>query len=62
MSASILIVEDEAAIHQLLDYNLKSEGYRTRVVESGEEVHTAIGEEVPDLGCCRGSPALKCAG
>jgi two-component system, OmpR family, phosphate regulon response regulator PhoB len=49
MPASILIVEDEAAIHQLLDYNLKSEGYRTRVVESGEEVHTAIGEEMPDL-------------
>jgi two-component system, OmpR family, phosphate regulon response regulator PhoB len=49
MGASILIVEDEAAIHQLLDYNLKSEGYRTRVVESGEDVHSAIGEEMPDL-------------
>jgi two-component system, OmpR family, phosphate regulon response regulator PhoB len=49
MSASILIVEDEAAIHQLLDYNLKAEGYRTRVVESGEDVHLAINQEMPDL-------------
>jgi two-component system phosphate regulon response regulator PhoB len=49
MAASILIVEDEAAIHQLLAYNLKSEGYRTRVIETGEEVHAAISDEVPDL-------------
>jgi two-component system, OmpR family, phosphate regulon response regulator PhoB len=49
MSASILIVEDEAAIHQLLEYNLKAEGFRTRVVETGEEVHTAISDEMPDL-------------
>ncbi|MDE2444565.1 MAG: phosphate regulon transcriptional regulator PhoB [Alphaproteobacteria bacterium] len=49
MSASILIVEDEAAIHQLLDYNLKAEGFRTRVVETGEDVHMAIADEMPDL-------------
>lgn len=49
MAASILIVEDEAAIHQLLEYNLKAEGYRTRVIETGEEVHIAINEEMPDL-------------
>ncbi len=49
MSASILIVEDEAAIHQLLVYNLEAEGFRTRVVETGEEVHPAISEEMPDL-------------
>jgi two-component system, OmpR family, phosphate regulon response regulator PhoB len=49
MSASILIVEDEAAIHQLLEYNLRAEGFRTRVVETGEEVHTAISDEMPDL-------------
>jgi two-component system, OmpR family, phosphate regulon response regulator PhoB len=49
MAASILIVEDEAAIHQLLDYNLRAEGYRTRIVETGEDVHTAIAEEMPDL-------------
>jgi len=49
MSASILIVEDEAAIHQLLVYNLEAEGFRTRVVETGEEVYPAIAEEMPDL-------------
>ena len=49
MSASILIVEDEAAIHQLLTYNLQAEGFRTRVVETGEEVHAAISDEMPDL-------------
>jgi two-component system, OmpR family, phosphate regulon response regulator PhoB len=49
MSASILIVEDEAAIHQLLSYNLRAEGFRPRVVETGEEVHSALSEEMPDL-------------
>ena len=49
MSASILIVEDEASIHQLLEYNLRAEGFRTRVVETGEEVHSAISDEMPDL-------------
>jgi two-component system, OmpR family, phosphate regulon response regulator PhoB len=49
MSASILIVEDEAAIHQLLAYNLNAEGFRTRVVETGEEVHAALSDEMPDL-------------
>jgi two-component system, OmpR family, phosphate regulon response regulator PhoB len=49
MTASILIVEDEAAIYQLLDYNLKAEGYRTRIIENGEEVAAAIADEMPDL-------------
>lgn len=49
MSASILIVEDESSIQQLLEYNLKAEGYRTRLVETGEEVRPAIGDEMPDL-------------
>ena len=38
MSALILIVEDEAAIHELLVYNLEAEGFRTKVVEQGEDV------------------------
>ena len=49
MAASILIVEDEPAIHQLLAYNFESEGFRARVVETGEEVHAAITQEMPDL-------------
>ena len=49
MTALILIVEDEPAIHELLTYNLAAEGFRTRVVEQGEDVHPAIMEEMPDL-------------
>ena len=49
MAASILIVEDEPAIHQLLAYNFEAEGFRARVVETGEEVHAAISQEMPDL-------------
>lgn len=49
MTASILIVEDEAPIYQLLDYNMKAEGYRTRIVESGEDVSKALSDEMPDL-------------
>ncbi len=49
MTAHILIVEDEPAIHEMLAYNLQMDGFRTRTVESGEEVHTALTEEMPDL-------------
>jgi two-component system, OmpR family, phosphate regulon response regulator PhoB len=49
MSALILIVEDEAAIHELLVYNLEADGFRTKVVEQGEDVYPAISEEMPDL-------------
>ena len=49
MTASVLIVEDEPAIHQLLKYNFEAEGFRTRVIKSGEEVHAAIADETPDL-------------
>ena len=49
MAASILIVEDEPAIHQLLAYNFEAEGFRARIVETGEEVHAAITQEMPDL-------------
>lgn len=49
MTALILIVEDEAAIHELLVYNLEAEGFRTKVVEQGEDVYPAISEEMPDL-------------
>lgn len=49
MTALILIVEDEPAIHQILAYNLQAEGFRTRVVESGDDVQLAIADEMPDL-------------
>jgi two-component system phosphate regulon response regulator PhoB len=49
MTALILIVEDEPAIHQILSYNLQAEGFRTRVVETGDEVQAAVVDEMPDL-------------
>jgi two-component system, OmpR family, phosphate regulon response regulator PhoB len=49
MSASVLIVEDEEALRQLLAYNLEAEGYWARAIETGEEVAGAIADERPDL-------------
>jgi two-component system phosphate regulon response regulator PhoB len=49
MSASILVVEDEESIRKLLVYNLKAEGFRARAIETGEEAHAALAEEMPDL-------------
>jgi two-component system, OmpR family, phosphate regulon response regulator PhoB len=49
MSASILIVEDETSIQQLLAYNLRAEGFRARALDTGEEVPAAINDEMPDL-------------
>jgi two-component system, OmpR family, phosphate regulon response regulator PhoB len=49
MSAHILIVEDEAALVELLRYNLEKEGYRVSVAVDGEEGLTAIEESKPDL-------------
>jgi two-component system, OmpR family, phosphate regulon response regulator PhoB len=49
MGASILIVEDEVAISQLLSYNLTAEGFRVRAVDTGEDAMTAVNDEIPDL-------------
>jgi two-component system phosphate regulon response regulator PhoB len=49
MSASILVVEDEEPLRELLHYNLDKEGFRVRTAETGEEVPRAISEESPDL-------------
>jgi two-component system phosphate regulon response regulator PhoB len=49
MSAHILIVEDEAALVELLRYNLEKEGYRVSVAVDGEEGLTAVEEAKPDL-------------
>jgi two-component system phosphate regulon response regulator PhoB len=49
MGASILVVEDEEPIRELLRYNLESEGYEVRDTGQGEEAHFMIGEERPDL-------------
>jgi two-component system phosphate regulon response regulator PhoB len=49
MSARILIVEDEPAQIEVLEYNLKASGFRTDVAMDGEEALRRIREEIPDL-------------
>ena len=46
---SILIVEDEAALVELLAYNLDKAGFRTAIARDGEEAILAIAEAKPDL-------------
>jgi two-component system phosphate regulon response regulator PhoB len=49
MPASILIVEDEADLRELVRYNLEAEGFRTVLAESGDEAVERIRDGVPDL-------------
>jgi two-component system phosphate regulon response regulator PhoB len=49
MSASVLIVEDEAPILELLRYNLEAEGYRVTAAVSGEDAELLVAEDRPDL-------------
>ena len=46
---SILIMEDEEDIAELLTYNLAKEGYRVTAVGSGEEGLKAAQAALPDL-------------
>ncbi|MBL8536062.1 MAG: phosphate regulon transcriptional regulator PhoB [Hyphomonadaceae bacterium] len=45
----VLVVEDEAAIADLLKYNLEKEGYRVAVASDGDEALMAADENAPDL-------------
>ncbi len=47
--ASILLVEDERDLLELLKYNLEREGYQTRTAETGEEGLKAARGDTPDL-------------
>jgi two-component system phosphate regulon response regulator PhoB len=49
MTATILIVEDEADLRELVRYNLEAEGFRVSVAESGDEAVERIRDGVPDL-------------
>ncbi len=49
MAARILVVEDDAALGTLLDYNLGHAGYAVRVATDGDEAMMALEEEPPDL-------------
>lgn len=44
-----LIVEDEAALVELLKYNLQADGYETAVATDGEEALLLIDERQPDI-------------
>ncbi len=46
---TILIVDDEQSIREILDGILQDEGFRTLVAETGEEALALLGEETPDL-------------
>jgi two-component system phosphate regulon response regulator PhoB len=45
----VLVVEDEAALADLLRYNLEREGYRVNVASDGEEALVSADESPPDL-------------
>ena len=49
MAATILIVEDETDLSELMRYNLEAEGFRVVGAESGDEAVERIRDGVPDL-------------
>ncbi len=46
---SLLLVEDDPALAELLDFRFKAEGYRVRVTADGDEALLLAAEEAPDL-------------
>jgi two-component system phosphate regulon response regulator PhoB len=50
MSGLVLVIEDEIDLATTLEYNLRSEGFKTRVVHNGREAMTAaLAEPIPDI-------------
>jgi two-component system phosphate regulon response regulator PhoB len=49
LQAQILLVEDEPAQREVLNYNLQAEGYAVRCAQNGEEAILMINEALPDL-------------
>ena len=49
MLAKVLVVEDEAAISHLLDYNLTAEGFDVTVVADGDDVLITAEESEPHI-------------
>ena len=49
MAARVLVVEDEAALAALLDYNLTKEGFDVRISSDGDEAMLLLAEDPPDL-------------
>ena len=49
MAGRILVVEDEEVLAELLEYNLRMEGFVVRVATDGDEALARLEEEPPDL-------------
>ncbi len=49
MQPHILVVEDEDALSELLQYNLKKEGFRVSMAADGEEALMLVEERQPDV-------------
>ena len=49
MKPAVLIVEDDAALSELLQWHFNSEGYDVRATPDGEEALLLVREKLPDL-------------
>lgn len=49
MKPAVLIVEDDAALSELLEWHFNSEGYDVRATPDGEEALLLVREQLPDL-------------
>ncbi len=49
MKAKILIIDDDASLRRVLEYNLQEEGYEVQAASSGEEGLYLFGQSQPDL-------------
>ncbi len=49
MKAKILVIDDDASLRRVLEYNLQEEGYEVQAASSGEEGLYLFGQSRPDL-------------
>jgi len=49
MAAKLLLVEDDPALSELLEYRFQNEGYSVRCTKDGDDALILAREEVPDL-------------
>lgn len=47
--STVLIVDDEADLRELVRYNLQKEGYRVATVENGEQAMAEVRAQAPDI-------------
>ena len=48
-AAKLLLVEDDPALSELLEYRFQNEGYNVRVTGDGDDALVMASEDVPDL-------------